>query len=134
MSANDRQVGGEHYKTGGLQHWDIVLMFGLGYFEGQITKYLFRWRKKNGIEDLLKARHFLDKLIESESNPVPEVKPRPPEWLQYVKPTGWVGFLFEGSDSEGFLYTCSRCGTKVRVDQYEPPWNHHDAQSCTTGS
>jgi hypothetical protein len=65
--ANKIQIGGSHYQTGGLQHWDVVLMFGLGYFEGQITKYLFRWRKKNGVEDLKKARHFLDKLIESET-------------------------------------------------------------------
>lgn len=64
--ANDRQVGGSHYKTGGLQHWDLVEMFGWDYFQGQITKYLMRWRKKNGIEDLQKARHYLDKYIELE--------------------------------------------------------------------
>lgn len=64
--ANERQVGGDHYKTEGLQHWDIVHMFGLDYFQGQITKYLFRWRKKNGLEDLEKARHYLDKYIELE--------------------------------------------------------------------
>lgn len=67
MAANDRQVGGAHYQTpSNLQHWDIVFLFDLGYFEGQITKYVFRWRKKNGVEDLKKARHFLDKLIEHE--------------------------------------------------------------------
>jgi hypothetical protein len=64
--ANDRQVGGSHYKTGGLQHWDLVEMFGWDYFQGQITKYLMRWRKKNGLEDLEKARHYLDKYIEVE--------------------------------------------------------------------
>lgn len=62
--ANSRQVGGSHYKTGGLQHWDLVAMFEWDYFQGQITKYLMRWRKKNGIEDLEKARHYLDKYIE----------------------------------------------------------------------
>lgn len=64
--ANDRQVAGDHYKTGGKQHWDMVAEFELDYFQGQITKYLFRWRKKNGIEDLEKARHYLDKYIELE--------------------------------------------------------------------
>lgn len=67
-AANQRQVGGSHYKKEGtmLQHWDIVVMFNLDYFEGQITKYLFRWRSKGGLQDLLKARHFLDKKIEVE--------------------------------------------------------------------
>ena len=64
-SANERQVAGNHYRTEhGLQHWDLVHMFGWDYFQGQITKYLMRWKKKNGIEDLKKARHFLDKYIE----------------------------------------------------------------------
>lgn len=66
LTANDRQVGGDHYKTGGLQHWDLVQMFQWDYFQGQITKYLMRWRKKNGLEDLEKARHYLDKYIEVE--------------------------------------------------------------------
>lgn len=60
---NDRQVGGNHYATK-IQHWDYVVANDLGYFEGQITKYVTRWKKKNGLEDLEKARHFLDKLIE----------------------------------------------------------------------
>jgi len=61
--ANASQVGGGHYKAH-IQHWDFVIANDLGYFEGQITKYITRWRKKNGVQDLLKARHFLDKLIE----------------------------------------------------------------------
>lgn len=67
VNANSRQVGGGHYKTEhGLEHWDVVAMFGLDYFQGQITKYVMRHRKKNGIQDLEKARHFLDKYIELE--------------------------------------------------------------------
>lgn len=65
MSANDRQVGGEHYKKhGGLQHWDVVQHFDLDYFQGQITKYVMRWHDKGGLQDLEKAAHFLDKYIE----------------------------------------------------------------------
>ena len=63
MNANDRQVGGGHYKVG-FEHWDFVHLMGLGYFEGQITKYVTRHRKKNGRQDAEKALHFLDKLIE----------------------------------------------------------------------
>jgi hypothetical protein len=64
-TANERQVAGEHYKKhGDLQHWDIVIKFGLDYFQGQITKYVMRWKDKGGVQDLEKARHFLDKYIE----------------------------------------------------------------------
>jgi hypothetical protein len=65
MSANESQVAGDHYmKYGKLQHWDVVHHFDLDYFQGQITKYVFRWKLKNGVQDLKKARHFLDKYIE----------------------------------------------------------------------
>lgn len=65
MSANDTQVGGQHYsKHGDIQHWDMVAHFGLDYFQGQITKYVMRWRDKNGLQDLKKAAHFLQKYIE----------------------------------------------------------------------
>lgn len=65
--ANSRQVGGDHYRRhGALQHWDVVAHFGLDYFQGQITKYVMRWKDKGGLADLEKARHFLDKYIELE--------------------------------------------------------------------
>lgn len=68
LPANTRQVGGNHYrKAEGEQHWDRQWrLFGSGYFVGCITKYVERYRDKNGLEDLEKARHFLDKLIELE--------------------------------------------------------------------
>ena len=68
MSANKIQIGGGHYQTLGLQHWDIVDLYNVGYFEGNISKYVTRWRKKNGVQDLKKAAHYLQKLIESRSN------------------------------------------------------------------
>lgn len=61
--ANEYQVGGEHYLAK-FQHWDLAAENRLGYFEGQVTKYLTRWRKKNGTQDLDKAMHYLQKLIE----------------------------------------------------------------------
>lgn len=66
MVANLRQVGGTHYKTldGGLQHWDIIDLYGIGYLEGCATKYISRARKKNGIEDLHKAMHYIEKMID----------------------------------------------------------------------
>ncbi len=65
-NANARQVGGGHYQKQGIQHWDYVAANGLDYFQGQITKYVSRHKDKNGIQDLEKARHFLDKYIELE--------------------------------------------------------------------
>lgn len=76
MTANTRQVGGKHYGLKEYQHWDVVHDFNLDYFQGQITKYVFRWREKGGIEDLRKARHYLDKYIElqlKEENPMQSI-------------------------------------------------------------
>ena len=61
MSVNSVQYGGNHYKSKAIQPWDYVAANNLGYFEGSIIKYVSRWKDKNGIEDLHKARHFLDK-------------------------------------------------------------------------
>lgn len=67
LGANGVQIGGDHYHRGGEQHWDRMWrLYGRGYFVGCITKYVERYHLKNGIQDLEKARHFLDKLIELE--------------------------------------------------------------------
>lgn len=63
-NANDMQVGGTHYRSE-YQHWDFVAnALGYRYFEGNATKYVARWRKKNGVADLEKALHYLNKLME----------------------------------------------------------------------
>lgn len=64
MSANDKQVGGDHYKGKAVQPWDYIVGNGIGYLEGNVIKYVSRWRDKGGVADLEKARHYLDKLIE----------------------------------------------------------------------
>lgn len=64
--ANNTQVGGEHYKSQKIQTWDFIAGNDLGYLEGNVVKYVSRWKNKNGVEDLKKARHYLDKLIEIE--------------------------------------------------------------------
>ena len=64
VTANDRQVGGTHYKDKAIQPWDYIVANKLGYLEGTIIGYVSRWQDKGGIEDLRKARHCLDKLIE----------------------------------------------------------------------
>lgn len=64
MAANDEQVGGEHYRSMPIQPWDYILANNLGWLEGNIVKYVSRWREKGGLKDLEKARHYLAKLIE----------------------------------------------------------------------
>lgn len=64
MSANDIQIAGSHYKAKAIQPWDYIASNELGYFEGNIVKYVSRWREKGGVDDLRKARHYLEKLIE----------------------------------------------------------------------
>ena len=74
MGANERQIGGSHYKKGGEEHWDRQWrLYGRGYFVGCITKYVERYHEKNGVQDLEKARHFIEKLIELENTTEREV-------------------------------------------------------------
>lgn len=63
-TANEIQIGGDHYRVKTIQPWDFIAANQLGYFEGNIVKYVSRWQDKGGINDLKKARHYLDKLIE----------------------------------------------------------------------
>jgi hypothetical protein len=63
MSANDKQVDGEHYQLE-IQPWDYITLNRLGYLEGNIIKYVTRHKEKNGVKDLEKAKHYIDKLIE----------------------------------------------------------------------
>lgn len=66
-NANDYQVSGNHYKQfKGYEPWDVITAWGLGYLDGTALKYIARWKHKNGIEDLKKAIHFLQKTIEVE--------------------------------------------------------------------
>ena len=62
--ANETQVGGDHYKEKAIQPWDFITANNMGFLEGNIIKYVSRHKSKNGVEDLKKARHYLDKLIE----------------------------------------------------------------------
>lgn len=61
-----RQEGGAHYKGMSIQPVQFIHANGIGFLEGSAIKYLSRWKVKGGIEDLRKARHFIDLLIEME--------------------------------------------------------------------
>lgn len=66
MSAKDIQVSGDHYKNMKIQPMEYILANNIGFAEGAVIKYVSRWKNKNGIDDLKKARHVLDFLIEYE--------------------------------------------------------------------
>ena len=60
----DKQIWGEHYKKFKIQPSKFVVDNKLLYPEGCVIKYIIRHRLKNGKEDLLKAKHFIDMIIE----------------------------------------------------------------------
>jgi hypothetical protein len=69
MSADDMQVGGEHYRNKDVQPWTAMQAWMTpeqfkGFLWGNVIKYIARWQDKGGVEDLRKARHYMDKLIE----------------------------------------------------------------------
>jgi hypothetical protein len=66
FNALDVQVAGSHYKKHGIQPVEYIHTNKIGYFEGNVIKYVTRWRDKGGIADLEKAKHYIDLLIELE--------------------------------------------------------------------
>jgi hypothetical protein len=61
-----RTVGPKHYRSMAAQPIDFILDNDIGYCEGNVIKYIVRWRKKGGLEDLRKAQHYIDFLIAQE--------------------------------------------------------------------
>lgn len=60
------QVGGDHYKNMVIQPVTFCMANNLNFCVSSAIKYLCRYKDKNGKEDLMKARHFIDLLIELE--------------------------------------------------------------------
>lgn len=133
---NNMQVGGTHYRQGDKpQHWDLVSLYGWDYFQGQITKYLMRWKYKHKtpegrLEDLKKARHFLDKYITLQEE---AMKSRAQNSSEHVPdpihtPAGIVveteNWRWEGCWGNGLsLYTCKHCKAQFKAEA--PPTDHN---------
>ena len=66
MKASDTQVGGGHYAKYKIQPTEFIHKNNVPFIEGNIIKYVMRHREKNGIEDLKKAKHYIDLLIQFE--------------------------------------------------------------------
>ena len=68
MSALDVQVAGTHYKDLPIQPVQYIQANNIPYMEGNVIKYVSRWRTKGGMDDLRKAKHYLEMLIEFENS------------------------------------------------------------------
>lgn len=106
MTANDKQIGGNHYQCKAIQPWDYIISNNMGYLEGTAVKYITRWKEKNGIEDIKKAIHFLEKLIETYYEQERQAK---------------VAFDEDPSDPRDALR--DRMGLGVRLDHNKPSHN-----------
>ena len=90
--ANDTQVGGDHYKKGGEEHWDRAWRLQYDPFQYIITKWVERWRDKGGVEDLRKAQHAIDKYIELvEAEPAEPVPAHPAQNMGMQNPYAKAG-------------------------------------------
>ncbi len=66
MDAKEKQEGGTHYKSFKMQPVEFIHMNDIPYIEGNVIKYIMRHRDKNGVEDLKKAIHYIELLIDLE--------------------------------------------------------------------
>lgn len=64
MSALDKQVGGDHYRAGGIQPAEYIHANGLDFFQGNVVKYTTRHKSKGGAADIRKAIHYLEMILE----------------------------------------------------------------------
>ena len=82
MSAYKKQVGGKHYLKYKIQPSKFVVENKLLYPEGCVIKYILRHQDKGGKQDLLKAKHFIDMIIERDYS---EEKEKQESWVEGYK-------------------------------------------------
>jgi hypothetical protein len=98
MKASERQEGGSHYKSMAIQPGEFIRKNGLGWYEGNALKYICRYKQKGGIQDIKKAIHYLELILEetedvSGSNPDLPVKRSPSLPTDARYPTNYVGIV-----------------------------------------
>jgi hypothetical protein len=65
MKSYKKQVGGNHYKKYKIQPVEFIIKNNIGFVEGNIIKYILRFKEKGGVQDLLKAKHYIELLIDT---------------------------------------------------------------------
>ena len=58
----------DHYSNLPMEPWDFIQQNKLDFFEGNVVKYICRWRNKGGVTDLRKAITYIEKIIEGENS------------------------------------------------------------------
>jgi hypothetical protein len=135
MGANDlnkEQVGGDHYKTRGavslheineyakklgidsIQHWDLAVLFGWDPYQYQITKYVMRWKDKDGAKDLKKGLHFHQKYVA-----IAEADALPSKWAIAEAPTydGRIEKRYGRVGDQEWVATRSRTDAITRMEE-----------------
>lgn len=64
LKAKDKQVGGDHYKTMSIQPGEFIRANSIGWYEGNAIKYICRHKQKGGRQDIEKAIHYLQLVLE----------------------------------------------------------------------
>ena len=64
LKATDKQIGGKHYKEYKIQPIEFIMKNKLSFIQGNVIKYICRYKNKNGIEDLEKIKHYCDLAID----------------------------------------------------------------------
>jgi hypothetical protein len=65
MKSFKKQVGGSHYKNYKIQPVEFIIKNNIGFVEGNIIKYVLRFKEKGGVQDLEKAKHYIELLIDT---------------------------------------------------------------------
>ena len=78
MKVYDKQIGGEYYLKMKIQPSEFANKNSLPFAEGNAIKYICRHKDKGGKEDLKKAKHYIDMIIERDYSDEPNLKPLPP--------------------------------------------------------
>lgn len=74
MLDRERQVGGSHYRNYAIQPVEYIVANSIGYLAGNVIKYATRYKDKNGAEDIRKAIHYLELILEFEYPATPVAK------------------------------------------------------------
>ena len=65
MSAKKKQIGGNHYLKYKIAPVEFIIKNNIGFVEGNIIKYVLRFKEKGGVQDLEKAKHYIELLIDT---------------------------------------------------------------------
>ena len=65
MKSFKKQIGGNHYLKYKIAPVEFIIKNNIGFVEGNIIKYILRFKEKGGVQDLEKAKHYIELLIDS---------------------------------------------------------------------